>query len=376
MNKLRLKYRVVMLLTALLLLLPGCGSTGGSTEEAVPELPPADLSVQETVSIRDPKGITITRDGQFKNPLTGRWIDAKYLNMRPISVQIENTSLAIPQYGLSHADIIYEMYTEGGITRLMPIFTEWDQVEKFEPMRSNRHYYDRKAVEYDTIHIFCGASDYANHNDLYDNHYPYLDFIDMISDPGLHRDETRYAPHNAYTIPADINSEIDRKGFSRAHRSYYTENHKFYDNFTEIEGNVAEKVVIPFYNNQPWFEYDKEDQVYYRYQFGDEHLDYENYWQLFATNILIQFVHYSDLPGYEQAGSQDIDWTGSGEGFYCTAGKVIPVTWRYNNYSTRWYTSNGEELKMNPGKTWIAVYKDTNKEGVLFEAMEEEKEGE
>ncbi|MBR6171736.1 MAG: DUF3048 domain-containing protein [Eubacterium sp.] len=374
MIKFRLKYKAAAMILTAAFLLAGCGKSGGDQEDT--QFPPADLSVSETARMKDPKALTITRDGEFRNPLTGRWIDVKYMYQRPIAVQYENTSLANPQYGMTHADIIYEMYTEGGITRLMAIFTEYDKVEKFEPIRSDRHYYDRKAVEYDAIHVFCGASDYANENDLYQNHYPYLDFIDLISDPGLRRDDTRYAPHNAYTLPSDIDSEINRKGFSRTHRSYYQENHKFLEEFTELDGSVAEIVTIPFSNNRPWFEYYEDDRVYYRYQFGDEQVDYENRWQLFATNILIQFVHYSDLPGYENAGSQDIDWSGSGEGYYCTAGKMIPVTWKNENYTTRWYRLNGEELKMNPGKTWISVYKDTNKEGVLFEAKQAEEQEE
>ncbi len=387
LKKYSLIHKVLAMALMLTFLLTGCGSgTDTTTTDTLNAavsgtdgaLPTAELSLTETALLEDPSEIVMVKDGKIKNPLTGCWIDEKYLNKRPISVQIENTTQAIPQYGLSYADIIYEMYTEGGITRLMPIFTEYDKVEKFEPMRSNRHYYDRKAVEYDTVHVFCGASDYANQNDLYGGHYPYLEFIDMIRDPGLERDTDRFAPHNAYTTPVAIDAQIEAKGFSRKHRDYYTPNHLFNDSFKTIDGSVAEKVTIPFYNNAPWFEYDEEDQVYYRYQFWDEQIDYQNYRQLYVTNILIQLVTYRNLEGYEEAGSQDITWEGSGEGFYCTGGKVVPVTWsnQEGSYTTRWYDASGNELKLNPGKTWIAVYKDTNKEGCLFEVLKKEEDTE
>ena len=389
MKRHKIIYKAAALILGVSMLLTGCGSSSGDTgvsnsnvssnsgEQSTTELPPADLSISETAMITEVKGITFIRDGMIRNPLTGCWIDKKYLNKRPIAVQIENTEMAIPQYGLLYADIVYEMLTEASITRFMPIFTEYDRVEKFEPIRSNRHYYDRKAVEYDAIHVFCGASDYANDNDLYWGHYPYAEFIDLIRDPGLNRDTTRYAPHNAYTIPSQIDEQIDAKGFSRYHRSYYTENHQFKEEFSYIEGQTAEVVSIPFFNNRPWYEYDDEDQVYYRFQFGGKHRDYQDGYQIWCTNILIQLVDYKPLEGYESAGSRDLDWTGSGKGYYCTGGKMIPVTWRYDNYSTRWYTENGEELKMNPGKTWIEVYdEDLSSTGITFEAKKEEAESE
>ena len=46
-------------------------------------------------------------------------------------------------------------------------------------------------------------------------------------------------------------------------------------------------------------------------------------------------------------------------------GKVIPVTWKKKKSTTKWYTSDGSEIKLNPGKTWISVY--GSKDGVTFE---------
>ena len=377
----RISIRKQMSLFALILciLLSGCGKTGGSgtNEDGKPELPQQELTVGETPLLHSPVGIIMIKDDMVKNPLNGRWIDKKFAGKRPIAVLFENSWSAIPQYGLSYADITYEMYAEDGDTRLMSIITEYDRAEKFEPIRSDRHYFDRKAVEYDAVNVFFGASDYANDNDLYGNQYPYLDFIDLIRDPGLNRDTDRYAPHNAYTVPGQIDQQIEAKGFSKTHRSYYNNGHKFNDEFTELKnGAVAEKVEIPFENNEPWFEYDAEDLVYYRYQFNGTHYDYDARRQLWCTNILIQLVTYTDLPGYESEGLQDIDWTGSGEGFYCTGGRSIPVTWKYENYFTRWYTANGQELKMNPGKTWIAVFRDSDKEKIVFSKQEEKNEEE
>jgi len=369
----KILYKSAVMLLCLYMLLTGCGTTGSSGDEQ--EIPSADLSVTETPMITDPSSVAMIRDGKVENPLTGTWIDKKYLYKRPISVVFENTESSIPQYGILYADIVYEMLSEGNTTRLMPIFTRYDEVEKFLPIRSDLHYFDRKAVEYDAIHVFCGASDYANETDLYGSTYPHLDFIDLIRDPGLNRDDTRFAPHNAYTTPSLIDAQITAKGFSKNHRAYYSDNHKFREEFSMIDGQVAEVVSIPYFYNRPWYEYDEEDEVYYRFQFGLRHRDYQDGYHIWCDNILIQLVEYKELEGYDSEGSLDIDWRGSGKGYYCTGGKMIHVTWKYQNYSTKWYTENGEELKLNPGKTWIEVFDESlSSTGITFEAKKAEEE--
>ena len=364
----RRTYRIAAITLALSMLFTGCGSKDDAsteTTEAATQAKAATLTVGETSMIKGTDAVSLSKDGLVLNPLTGCWIDEYYENKRPISIQIENTYAAIPQYGISKADIIYEMYVEGGITRLMCIITEFEDIERLEPIRSNRHYYDRKATEYDTVHVFWGASDFANNNDLYGGHYPNLEFIDLIKEPGGFRDDTRVMPHNAYTTGEALLSRMESKGLSRTHREYYTKAHSFNSEFTEIDGNPAKKITINFRNNSPWFEYNEETKTYDRFQFEGKQVDGQTDEQLTFTNVLIQINSYWALAGYEAQGSQDMDWSGSGEGYYCTGGKVIPVTWKKGSVATKWYTIDGEELKMNPGKTWISVY--NNKDGVSFE---------
>jgi len=378
MKKNKFIYKAVAMMLGLTFMITGCGSSEegssvsdtqsvtGSTTTETSASGPAGIHVTEASMINDPSNITLKKDGMVLNPLTGLWIDEKYENLRPISCQYCNVPQALPSYGLSFADIIYEMVTEARTTRLMPIFTEYDKVEKFEALRSTRHYFNRKTVEYDTVHVFCGASDYANHHDLYWKQYPYLEFVDLIRDPGLNRDGTRYAPYNAYTTPAEVLSQMDAKGYSKYHRSYYECNHKFRNDFAELEkGDSAVKISVPYFRkNLPWFEYNAAEQVYYRYQFEEKHMDGQTNEQLKCTNILVQYVKIKDLAGYEEAGSQDISWKGSGEGVYCTGGKRINVTWKwFDNYTTKWFDENGEEIKMNPGKTWVIIAPKTYGDG-------------
>ena len=50
---------------------------------------------------------------------------------------------------------------------------------------------------------------------------------------------------------------------------------------------------------------------------------------------------------------------GSGKGKYITTGKAMDITWKKGSYEevTRYYDESGEEIVLNPGKTWVQVVK-------------------
>jgi hypothetical protein len=58
------------------------------------------------------------------NPLTGLEVaNPESLNRRPIDVKISNSPAIVrPQSGISEADLVFEHYTEVGITRFSAIF--------------------------------------------------------------------------------------------------------------------------------------------------------------------------------------------------------------------------------------------------------------
>ena len=58
----------------------------------------------------------------YTHPLTGEAIAEPMLS-RPIAVMLNNINVAMPQHGVSQADILYEVLAEGGIARCMGIFT-------------------------------------------------------------------------------------------------------------------------------------------------------------------------------------------------------------------------------------------------------------
>ena len=71
---------------------------------------------------------------------------------------VNNIDAAIPHRGLSKADVLYEVVVEGGITRMMAVFADPDDIPYTGPVRSVRHYYTDFACPYDPIFVHFGGS--------------------------------------------------------------------------------------------------------------------------------------------------------------------------------------------------------------------------
>ena len=71
------------------------------------------------------------------NPLNGEITDVP-VTARPYAVMINNISEAQPQCGVAQADIVYEILAEGGITRMLAIFSDIADAGPIGSMRSAR----------------------------------------------------------------------------------------------------------------------------------------------------------------------------------------------------------------------------------------------
>lgn len=105
-------------------LLAGCGKKEDKQ--------PNDTEVMVTEEETDEE----SREGMARSYLTGEWIDEDLADRKPVAIMIGNTNDALPQYGVSRADVVYEVPAEGGITRLMPIFQDYSDIDKIGSVRS------------------------------------------------------------------------------------------------------------------------------------------------------------------------------------------------------------------------------------------------
>jgi hypothetical protein len=315
---------------------------------------------------KEPEITEDTHEGEMRSTLTGLWVPVETGKKRPYAIQFSNFKTVRNQWGIGQADILYEALVEGGITRLLAIGENFTG-DRIGSVRSSRHYFASFADEYDAIYIHYGKTKYAV-TKLKNLGINNLDGETGIGNTVFYRDNSMKAPHNAFTSLDRILEGIKQKGYRTEHGEDYKPHFGFYENDTDLVSDLAcNKLSIKYPDNKPYFVYNQTDKLYLRYQFGEIHKDSNTGEQLAFKNIIVQFVKEwnIDKNGYQ---TMDIENT-EGKGYYITNGKVVNITWKKNESKKwmRYYDMAGEELTINPGKTYIAIFPDNKTKDVVIE---------
>lgn len=333
----------------------------------VPEviIEPEPTTIQATIG-----GVVAKYVNGEINPLTGLYISQEAANRRPIGIMINNLKAAQPQSGIGQADIIYETLVEGSITRLYALFQDFDD-EKIGPIRSARHYFLDFAFDFDAIYVHYGQSPQATiaFNQLDPPHLNGLSYLDAIM---CYQDPNRVRPHSTYTSFDGLMAAWDYEGYRKEIDSDYINDSKLKFNEDDYEPNStiqASKVTLNYSNySQPWFEYNEDEGVYYRFQYNEPQIDVETGNQLKYKNIIVQLADMWVIAG-DTEGRLDMSLITSGKGYYITNGISIPIAWKKTSHEspTHYYLEDGTELLLNKGKTWISVFPAYREDYILFE---------
>ena len=95
--------------------------------------------------------------GMVRSVYTNEWIPAEQSVLRPIAVMMPTDKIAQPSYGISSADVLYEIMEEGEISRQMAVISNWTGLSKIGNVRSCRAYYLPEATEWDPILVHFGG---------------------------------------------------------------------------------------------------------------------------------------------------------------------------------------------------------------------------
>lgn len=324
-----------------------------AAEEVTPE--PTAMAAEEPEPTEDP-----IPDGYVVSYLTGEYVPEAIGRRRPVAVMLNNLRPACPQAGIANAGVVYEAPVEGGITRLMGVFEDYDNLEKIGSVRSCRDYYIFYASGFDAIYTHYGQSAYA---------LPFLELPEVNNISGLagygdqvfYRTTDRKSPHNAYTSFEGIQKGIEINGYSQEYAEDFQPGYAFcgVDDEVELPGETEANVVKPgYFLNEPWFEYNPEDKLYYRFQYGDKQIDQLTGEQIAYKNIILQ---YSSWRKYDENGYLNIDVDEPNVGKYIVNGKAIDITWKKHTPwgATFYYDTNGNQITMDTGKTWVCIIQDT-----------------
>lgn len=308
-------------------------------------------------------------EGMVRSRLTNEWVDEDVANTRPVAIMIPNSKTA-SQYSISDASILYECNVEGSMTRLMAVFEDWKNLEKVGNIRSCRDYYLYWAFEWDAIYIHYGGpfyiDDLVGRSDTQN-----INCIDYGK--ASFRDTAKNSTDNAFTSGSLIQDAINHYGYPLTYRDGYSDA-THYQFVGSSEPNTLEQYsdainaskidLSPAYPvTNCYFIYNEETGLYDRYQHlsGDSdgpHIDLANNKQLAFKNVLIQNTYFEvrDQKGYLSFQCHDT----TRDGWFFTNGKGIHVTWeKTSDYgATRYYDDNGNEIKLNTGKTMVCIVED------------------
>lgn len=309
--------------------------------------------------------------GMVRSCITNEWVSEEIANRRPIAIMIPNTKTA-SQYGLSTADILYECNVESSITRLMGIWENWDDLDKVGNVRSSRDYFLYWSFEWDAFHIHYGGPFYMD-DLLGRKDTEHINLNIDISKTYHFRDIAKNDFDNAFTKSSFIKKYIDDANYSFEYRNDYSDEQHFlfaseqdpnmltqYDDFIDAS-TVDLSLAYPLTNC--YFLYNEETGLYERYQHlsGEHegpHIDISTNTQLSFKNLLVQNTYYEvrDEKGYLSFQCHDT----TRDGWFFTNGKGIHINWeKTSDYgATRYYDDNGNEIKLNTGKTMICIVED------------------
>lgn len=344
----------LLLLLAFCLVMTGCKKQENKDEGA-------QVSAQ-AVSLFQKPNLDEIPVPENQNLLTG-WGDLskKAIGKRPVAVMINNVEPALPQYGISQADVIFELPVEGDLTRLMALYADYTKMPDICAIRSCRYYYPAIAKGFDAFYIHWGSDQSI---------VSYLksiqpDKYDGLSNDGdlFGRDSARRSSgysleHTGYFKGTKFASVVDNSG-DRVALKDAKKGTAFqfadYGELVTLAGGSCNSVAIRFGSCNSKFAYDAETGTYLKSMNGHKHIDGKTGEQLAFTNV---FVLETSISVRDSMGHKELNWQGSSssKGYYISNGAVQEIRWSQSSESSylKFYDKNGNELEINRGKSYIA----------------------
>ncbi len=293
-----------------------------------------------------------------RNPLTGLPVDEDISNTRPYAIMLNNLKEALPQYGVSQADIIYEVMAEGGITRMLAVFQDVGSIEgKVGSIRSSRPYYLDLAQGHDAIYIHAGGSE-AAYSEISRRGVTNFDFV-RSSHAFFFRDPDRlgtYAlEHTAFTTGEKMADYIPDYNIRHEHEDGYSYQMSFADEAAPRDGQPADKIRATYSTYKTGvFEYDSETGLYLVSEYSEPYVDGNTGEQVTVKNVLVILADHQVL---DSVGRRAVDLVGEGKGYFACDGKYVPITWQKDSYDSQFTYSldDGSELIFGRGTSYINV---------------------
>lgn len=366
---------LLLVMTMAAAFMTGCGDKN-ETQEPTTEINFADLtgggsdsssdnSTPETSEGEEPATEPVveeeSREGMYRSEITNEWIDESLKNQRPIAVMVDNEKKALPHYGLTEADVVYEIMNStanGRVTRFMAIVKDWGKIEQFGSIRSTRSTNIMLAAEWNAVLCHDGGPFYVNE-------WLAKKYSANFSGGFSRVKNGKPTEFTEYICAGDLDKKFSNSKYTTEYNEFYPGQHYFFSN-TEIDlstvGNAFDcrEIELPFPHNSSRLQYNESTGTYDYYEYGQAHTDpqHDNA-QLTFKNLLIQDTTFAQLDPNGYLIYNAID---SGrDAYYITNGKAIEVTWikaAENEPTIYLDKQTGEQIELNTGKTYVALVPD------------------
>ncbi len=294
------------------------------------------------------------------NPLTGLPVtDLAVLARNPVIAKISNAPpLVRPQAGIGAADLVFEHYAEGGLTRFSAIFYG-QSPEQVGSIRSARLIDYELMPMYQGLLMFSGASigveERLNGSEFASRLYKGV----LFGRPYYWRDEVIPVPHNMFGSALAVQQLAETSGVSfppELHGMVFSPD-------LPAGGTEGRFIDLRYRATRVRWEYDTSTGLYHRFADGLGHYDASTEAQITAANVVALFADHTltDIVESEFQGSVsysiEIKLWFEGDAILFRDGQQIPARWvrptREDMISLR--TLDGEFLPLKPGNTWFQV---------------------
>ena len=291
--------------------------------------------------------------------------DPAVLQRRPLAIKVANQASAIPQSGLSKADVVVESRVEFNQTRYTAIFQSQD-AHRVGSIRSARLIDVELPDIFDAVLAFSGAVEPVRQK-LY--HTPDLEgqILEAVLHPGaFYRDPDIKPPDNLFTDTAVMWNYITKKGWNTPPNPpggwvFAAE--------PPDEGASASAVDIPYPTFAVRWTYDPASGKWLRFLRGEPHVDKETGEQLTSDNVVLIYAkHVTTLiveHGNERRYSNgvcincsiEIQLWGQGPLKVLRDGKVYEGRWERNGRGAplTFTFNDGTPMPLKPGNSWWQV---------------------
>jgi len=303
-------------------------------------------------------------------PLTGLKVDdPAVLERPPLAIKVSNYPPVVrPQAGLDKADVIFEHYAEGKLTRFTAIFLSHD-AEKVGSVRSGRLLDLEIPAMFRSIFVFSGASGGVKQK------FRDSDIFDQIISPDFGHPVGGSGNAPFYRIPQE-GKALEHTMFTDTPTLWrYAADKLGYSGRQEVTGWVfseepppggqsAPRISIPYAAGSivSEYAYDAGQDVYLRSVTGEPHREELSGEQLRFKNVIVIYAHHVETDIMEDTWggghySIQIQVWGEGPVRIFRGGQMFDGKWvRPDRWDlVRFVDGNGDPIPLEPGNTFIQM---------------------